>query len=163
MIVTPPKPGGPITENRNENKMGNFTEAIRLPSARFPEIGAHVSGVVTEIGHSPVPEFNDQGRVAGTKFDDDGEVLMQVDVALNTDDGLVTLHTNGAIFFAIGRALAEIGAEDLEVGDVLSVEYTGDGVPSAKGRNAPKQYKAIVSKSGAEKRTTVKAENPKSA
>jgi len=145
--------------------MGIFTDAIRLPSAKFAEIGAQVSGVVTEIGHSPVPEFNDKGRVDGVKYDDDGEVLMQVDVALNGDDGLLTLHTHGAIFYAIGRALAEIGAEDLEVGDVLSVAYTGDGEPTAKGRNAPKQYKADISKAGAGKITTqtVKAESPMAA
>lgn len=143
--------------------MGNFTEAIRLPSAKFPTIGANVSGVVTEIGHSPVPEFDDKGRVAGTKFDNDGAVMMQVDVALNTETGLLTLHTDGAIFYAIGRGLAQIGAEDLEVGDVLSVTYTGDGEASAKGRNAPKQYAAEISKAGADKRTTVKAAKPETA
>ena len=126
--------------------MGHFTDAIRLPSAKFPEIGAAVSGTVVEIGRGTVPTFDDKGRVNGTVKNDDGTDKEQVEVTLDTSDGKLVLHTDGAVFYAIGRALAEIGAEDLEVGDTLTVTYTGDGTATAKGRNAPKQYSAVISK-----------------
>jgi len=141
--------------------MGLFTDAIRLPSAKFPVIGDTASGVVADLGMSAVPEFDDRGRVSGVKLGDDGEEVMQVDVTLTTDSGLVVLHTSGAIFYAIGRALAEIGEDDLEVGDVLIVTYTGDGEPTAKGRNAPKQYTAAISKRGADKAATITAPDTK--
>lgn len=128
--------------------MGRFTDAIRLPSAKFPEIGTVVEGKVVELGESTVPDFDDKGRPSGVKFEEDGTTpLKQVDVTLEAVGGSKTvLHTDGAIFWAIGRGLAEIGAEDLEVGDTLTVTYTGDGEATAKGRNAPKQYTAVIVK-----------------
>lgn len=127
--------------------MGHFTDAIRLPSVKFPTIGTAVTGTVVEIGTSTVPDFDDRGRPSGIKFDDDGKPLEQVDVTLDVEGVKTVLHTDGAIFWAIGRALAEVpGAEDLEVGDVLTVTYTGDGEPTAKNRNAPKQYTASITR-----------------
>lgn len=127
--------------------MGRFTDAIRLPSAKFPEIGTIVTGVVVELGESNVPDFDSKGRPSGIKYEEDGETpRTQVDVTLEADGKKIVLHTDGAIFYAIGRALAELGAEDLEEGDALSVEYTGDGEATAKGRNAPKQYTAVIQK-----------------
>lgn len=126
--------------------MGHFTDAIRLPSAKFPEIGDAVSGTVVEIDKGLVPTFDDKGRVNGTAKNDDGTDKEQVEVTLDTGAGKLVLHTDGAIFYAIGRGLAEIGSEDLEVGDGLTVTYTGDGIATAKGRNAPKQYSAAVTK-----------------
>lgn len=125
--------------------MGAFTDAIRLPSAKFPTIGSGVIGKVVGIENSDVPEFDSKGRITGPKMVD-GETIEQVDVIIETETGRVVLHTGGAIFYAIGRALAEITADDLEVGDEITVTYTGDGEPTAKGRNAPKQYTAVVSK-----------------
>lgn len=125
--------------------MGNFDDAIRLPSAKFPDIGTAVSGTVVEIGKGTVPTFDDKGRVNGTVKLEDGSDKEQVEVTLDTSDGKLVLHTDGAIFYAIGRALAEIGAEDLNVGATLTITYTGDGTATAKGRNAPKQYAAVIS------------------
>lgn len=127
--------------------MASFKDAIRTPSAKFPNIGDTVEGVVLEMTEVPVPEFNKQGRPSGKNaVDDEGVELSQVDVLLDTAKGKVTLHTNGAIYYAIGRELGEQGAEDLEIGDTLQVEYTGDGEATAKGRNAPKQYSATIVK-----------------
>lgn len=126
--------------------MGNFTDAIRLPSAKFPTIGTMIAGTVIAQEVSEVPDFDSKGRIAGVKQSENGTPVTQIDVTLDDGNSKVVLHTGGAIFYAIGRALAEIGAEDLEDGDQLSVEYTGDGEPTAKGRNAPKQYSAVVTK-----------------
>ena len=127
--------------------MGRFTDAIRLPSAKFPTIGTVVEGKVVELGESNVPDFDDKGRPSGVKFAEDGTTpLTQVDVTLEAEGVKTVLHTDGAIFWAIGRALAEIGAEDLEVDDTLTITYTGDGEATAKNRNAPKQYTAVIVK-----------------
>lgn len=127
--------------------MGHFTDAIRLPSAKFPTVGTVVEGVVAEIGTSTVPDFDDRGRPNGVKYEEDGTTpKTQVDVTLDRDGSKIVLHTDGAIYYSIGRALAEIGSDDLEVGDTLAVTYTGDGEASAKGRNAPKQYSATIVK-----------------
>jgi hypothetical protein len=79
-------------------------------------------------------------------LDDAGVVVMQVDVTLDTETERVVLHTGGSIYWAIGKALATIGAEDLVVGDTLTVNYISDGEATVKGRNAPKQYSATVTK-----------------
>jgi len=126
--------------------MGKFTNAIRLPSAKFPTIDTSYSGVVIALEDVDVPAFNTKGQIDGVAFDADGEVLQQVDVTLDTSAGKVILHTAGAIYYAIGRALAEVGSDDLVEGDTLTVMYTGDGTPTAKGRNAPKQYDAVITK-----------------
>ena len=126
--------------------MGKFTNAIRLPSAKFPTIDTSYSGVVIALEDVDVPAFNTKGQIDGVAVDADGEVLQQVDVTLDTVAGKVILHTGGAIYYAIGRALAEVGSDDLVEGDTLTVMYTGDGTPTAKGRNAPKQYDAVITK-----------------
>jgi hypothetical protein len=69
-----------------------------------------------------------------------------VDVTLETEHGRLVLHTNGGVFYAIGRALASIDATDLDIGDALTIEYTGDAEPTAKGRNGAKLYMAAVVK-----------------
>lgn len=126
--------------------MSYFAEAVRLPSAKLPNIGDTVVGKVIEMNRSTVPEFDAKGRPSGLLFDDNGDPVQQVDVTLETETGKVVLHTHGAIFYAIGRALAEAGSDDLAIGDTLSVSYTGDGEVTAKGRNAPKQYEATITK-----------------
>ena len=126
--------------------MGKFTNAIRLPSAKFPTVDTSYSGVVLDLVDVDVPAFNKLGFIEGVVMDDDGNVLQQVDVTLETTAGKYILHTGGAIYYAIGRALAEVGSDDLVVGDTLTVMYTGDGTPTAKGRNAPKQYDAVIVK-----------------
>lgn len=125
--------------------MASFKDAVRLPSAKFPTIGDTVSGVVLSIEDADVPHFNKDGRIEGVETNEDGTTKQQIDVLLETPAGKVTLHTGGGIMFAIGRALGEIGAEDLDAGDTLSVSYDADG-PKKAGRNPAKQYSAVVTK-----------------
>lgn len=137
--------------------MPGFANAVRLPSAKFPEIGDRVHGVVSIIEETTVPVFDQKtGRIkqGEVSVDENNDPIMQMDVTLakldaegNAIPGAVVLHTGGAIYYAIGRALAEIGADDLDLGDLLTVTYTADG-EATKGRNAPKQYEAVVIKSG---------------
>lgn len=127
--------------------MAGFKNAVRLPSAKFNEVGDTVEGIVIGIEEVPVPAFNAKGRPTGANAtDEEGNPIMQNDVTVETAGGKVVIHCKPAITYAIGRSLGEIGAEDLDEGDSLSVTYTGDGESSAKGRNAPKQYSATIVK-----------------
>jgi len=127
--------------------MAGFKDKIRTPSAKFPTVGTTVEGVVLEMIEVPVPVFDKNGRPTGVQAtDNDGEPQFQIDVLLETTTGKVTLHTAGGIGWAIGRGLGEINAEDLEIGDTLQVEYSGDGEATAKGRTAPKQYTVSIIK-----------------
>ncbi len=137
--------------------MGMFDDAKRLPSAKFPTIGTEITGTIRKLETTSQPEFDAKGRPSGIKFDDDGHEVTQVDVTLDTADGILVMHTGGGIFWAIGRALAADELEDLEVGDILTVVYTGDAEPTAKGRNGAKQYTAEIVKG------SVDAPAPKSA
>ncbi len=126
--------------------MGNYDDAKRLPSASFSAVGDTVSGVVVEVDPTAtVPRFIN-GKIDGVKQDDDGNPVLQVDVTLDTEAGRVVIHDGGAIHYAIGRALAEAGLEDLETQDTLTVTYSGDGKPTQKGFNPPKQYTATISR-----------------
>lgn len=144
-----------MSDTMTDKPASRFAGAIRLPSVKFPEIDASVTGTVIEIGEGTVPTFDDRGRIVQNVVEknDDGTDRMQVEVTLDVADATKgaanpgtrnVLHTDGAVFYAIGRALAEIGADDLNVGDILTVTYTSDGEPTAKGRNAPKQYTAKI-------------------
>lgn len=127
--------------------MSGFKDKIRTPSAKFPTVGTTVEGVVLELIEAPVPTFDKNGRPTGVQATDpEDKPLFQTDVLLDTATGKVTLHTDGGVSWAIGRALGEINAEELEVGDTLQVAYSGDGEPTAKGRTAPKQYTATIVK-----------------
>jgi|ERR1019366_9655333 hypothetical protein len=127
--------------------MSGFKDKIRTPSAKFPTVGTTVEGVVLELIEAPVPTFDKNGRPTGVQATDaEDNPLWQTDVLLETSAGKVTLHTDGGISWSIGRALGELDAEDLEVGDTLQVEYSGDGEATAKGRTAPKQYTAAITK-----------------
>ncbi len=128
--------------------MGNFTDAIRLPSAKFEHVGTVIEGTVVEMNpEATIPTFDNKGKIVPgvNEKNEDGTDKLQVDVTLELADGTQTvLHTAGGVYWAIGRALATVKADDLAVGDHLSVEYTGDAEPTAKGRNGAKQYTAKI-------------------
>lgn len=125
--------------------MGFFTRPLQIPTARFPEIGTTVGGRVTSVELSPVPEFDDKGRVTGPKFDLKGTLVQQVDVTVADADGHESvIHTGGAIFEAIQEAIAKAGLGDLSVGDMLYVTYTGNGKPPVEDFNPPKLFAAEI-------------------
>lgn len=125
--------------------MGRFSQTKRVRTARFPTPGKFVAGIVESIDNAPVPDFVD-GRIAGPKFGADGLVVTQLDVTVITSEDEVTvLHTGTGIAIAIAQELEKIGADDLEVGDLLTVTYVGDedsdSIPT-------KVYEAEIVKAG---------------
>lgn len=135
--------------------MGRFNRTTRLRTARFPQPGATYTGVVTEIVDTPVPEFID-GRIVGPKFDVNGTVEMQADVTIQDEAGDETvIHTGTGISIAIAAALKSIDADDLHVGDTLTVTYNADedadeGIPT-------KVYGAKVTPAKAKAKASAKA------
>lgn len=105
--------------------MARFTRTERTVPARFDKIGTKITGKVLSLTDVPVPEF-DHGRVVGPKFDVSGTMLMQVDVLLDVSGVQTLVHTNGGVEFAIAKAIQAQKLDDLNVGDELTIEYTGD-------------------------------------
>lgn len=126
--------------------MGRFSETTRTRQARFPRVGAIVSGKVIEITEAAIPEFVD-GRIVGPKFDaTTGAMVTQTDVLVETDNGKSLIHTRGGIAVAIAQALVSIKADDLEVGDQLSVTFEAE--EETDGDFSEKVYSATVTKAG---------------
>lgn len=124
-------------------------------SAKFPSIGSSITGTITRA-----PEVKQQVDPDTNKLDtwEDGSPKWQIVVTLQTDqrspeiendDGLRFLYVRGSrkpeslsLHAAVAGAVQAAGADGLEVGGVLTVTYTGDGVKPSPTKTAPKQYGA---------------------
>jgi hypothetical protein len=143
---------GQAKEARSQDQMttdvDDFFNTTGGKSAAFHEIGATVTGIVVASERREQTEFG-TGEI---KRFDDGNPMMQVVITLQTeeradadDDGARMLYvkgspnTEGSMAYAIREALA---GQPMRNGSKLQVKYTGDGVPSRKGWNAPKLYTA---------------------
>jgi hypothetical protein len=105
--------------------MGRFNETARTIPARFNSVGTKITGKVLSVGDAPVPVF-EGGRPVAAKTDLVGTLEVQTDVVLDVNGTRTLMHTRGGISYAIAAELQRIHADDLNVGDVLTVEYTGD-------------------------------------
>ena len=118
-------------------------------SFSFETIGDKVSGVVVAAEAAQQIDMDtDQPAVWP-----DGKPKMQVIVTLQTeldeeagDDGQRRVYLKGSkpttSMGAVKAAIKAAGASGIEVGGKLQLAYTGDGEPTKKGWNAPKQYAA---------------------
>jgi len=119
-----------------------------VPSAKFPAIGATVSGRITE---RPTVEQQRDYTTGDLKFWDDGKPQMQLVVTLATnerdpenpeDDGTRRLYVKGQMKNAVASAVRATGARGLEVGGTLTVTYARDGQKTNPKFNAPKNFDA---------------------
>lgn len=119
-----------------------------VTSAKFPTIGTTVSGRITE---RPTVEQQKDFTTGDLKFWDDGKPQMQLVVTLATneidpanpdDDGARRIYIKGQMKNAVAQAVRTSGARGLEVGGVLSVTYSADGVAKNPRFNAPKNFTA---------------------
>ena len=137
------------------NESQDFLFGGGVPSAKFPAIGATVTGTVTEE-----PRLDDQRDLDGeVKTWSSGDTMKMLvvtlatperDPAIEDDDGLRRLYVKGSkdpksksMTAAIGAAVRKAKANGLEVGGRLTITYSGDGEQERKGFNAPKQYDAV--------------------
>lgn len=118
------------------------------PSAKFPNIGATVTGTVARVGDPMQQRDYANGN---PKFWDDGSPMMQLPVDLATaerdpeivdDDGTRTIYIKGQMKKAIADAVRAAGARGLAVGGTLTVTYASDGEVKKAGFNPPKIYTA---------------------
>lgn len=119
----------------------------------FDTIGDAVTGTILDVEELQESDF-DSGA---PKFWPDGKPIMQHRVTLQTelrddgdDDGQRSVYLRGSrkpesksTLSAVLQAVkATTGGSALDKGGVLTLTYVGDGVPSQRGRNAPKWYEA---------------------
>lgn len=120
-----------------------------VASAKFPQIGASVTGVICRQ-----PEVQQQTDITTgePKFWGDGKPRQQLQVQLQTnerdpsvqhDDGIRAVYVKAQMQKAVREAVKQSGAKGLEIGGTLTITYIGDGEPSQRGMNAPKQYSAV--------------------
>lgn len=129
------------------------------PTAKFPEIGATVGGVIK----SP-PQVTQQTDIDGEKlFWPDGNERQQLEVTVLTDerddeiendDGSRRIFVKGYMKNAVGDAVRDAGADDLEVGGSLFVTFINTQPAKQRGYSPAKLYSATytrptVSASGA--------------
>lgn len=124
-------------------------------SFSFDNVGDYVSGTVLDLKQVQQTDM-DTGAPA---FWDNGDPKMMFSVTLQTelrdpnnpgDDGKRTVALAGSkkpeslsrIAAVLAAVQAATGGRDLAYGGKLTIQYIGDGVPSRKGFNAPKQYQA---------------------
>jgi hypothetical protein len=105
--------------------MGFFNETQRTIPARFNSVGTKITGKVLSVTEAPVPVF-EGGRPVAAKTDLVGTLEVQADVVLDVNGTRTLMHTRGGISYAIAAELQRIKAADLNVGDTLTIEYTGD-------------------------------------
>lgn len=123
--------------------MGRFSNIERVRYARFRNPGDTVTGVVASIEEVTMPDIVD-GKIVGPKFDVNGTVQTQTDIRLDVDGEITTVHARTMVGLAIQEALVKIGADDLEVGDTLTLTYVTD--EDASEDIPAKIYEAVVSK-----------------
>ncbi|MUL39605.1 hypothetical protein FZ103_00150 [Streptomonospora sp. PA3] len=119
-----------------------------IPAAKFEQIGRVLTGAI-----AVPPEVQQQKDFNSGEplFWDDGSPRQQIKLVLDTaernpedpdDDGQRALYVKSGMLKAVRAAVKASRSKGLEVGGTLTITYTGDGEPSRKGLNPPKQYSA---------------------
>lgn len=116
------------------------------PSAKFPNVGDSITGVITRVLE---PQQQRDYATGTPKTWDNGDPMMQLPIELATelrdpeitdDEGLRMLYVKGGLTTALRDAVKKAGSKTLEIGGTLTVTYARNGEPSKKGFNPPKQY-----------------------
>ena len=124
----------------------NFLFGGGTTSAKFPEIGTTVTGVITRVLD---PQQQTDYATGTPKTWENGDPMMQLPVEIATelrdaeiddDEGLRMLYIKGALTAAVRDAVKKVGSKTLEIGGTITVTYARNGEPAKKGFNPPKQY-----------------------
>jgi hypothetical protein len=134
------------------NEAQSFLMGNSVPGAKFDAPGTGVGGPITE---PPSMQQQRDFTTGELKVWNDGQPQRQLVVTVQTqlrdpeiteDDGKRRFYVKGELKKAVAAAVRAAGATALEVGGVLTVTYTGDGVSAGRGMNAPKLYSATYVK-----------------
>jgi hypothetical protein len=128
--------------------MGFFDSASEAPAVSFKRVGDSVTGTISgKYTERQATEFG----TSKLKFYSDGREWMMAVVPLQTndrdpmnarDDGKRTLYVDKiSMRDAIITAFKNAGADDLEVGATLTVQYVADE-PSDRGLHPSKMFSA---------------------
>lgn len=118
-----------------------------VPGAKFPTIGTVVKGRITAVDSGQQVDFKTKAPL----FYDDGKPRMQIVVTLATDirdpeipndDGVRKLYVKGQMQKAIRDAVVAAGAEGLEIGGTIAVQFTAEKPSETRGFNPSKVYVA---------------------
>lgn len=109
------------------------------PALKFPDIGTTHKGRVLAKEARQQTDFS----TGKAKFWDDGKPMMEVVVTLDLggeEEGRLFLR--GQLLKAVREALRESGAQTLEVGGTLAVQFTHEEPSQTRGFNPSKHYRA---------------------
>lgn len=131
-----------MSTDPNELLMGSG-----IPAAAFDNRGDVVKGIISRIAASQQTDFNTKAPL----FYEDGKPRMQIIITLRTDlrsletphdDGQRKLYIKGQLQQAIREAVLAAGAEGLEDGGTLAVQWIDERQPEKRGHNPQKIYVA---------------------
>lgn len=121
------------------------------PILKFETVGTTHKGTVVRAETSQQTDF-DSGA---PKFWDNGDPMWQIILTLATDqrdpeivndDGERRVFVKGNMLNGLKAALRSVGAKTIDPGDLIAIQYAGDGEPSKRGLNPPKQFTVQVKK-----------------
>jgi hypothetical protein len=127
-----------------DDSVNDFLTGGGAPSFKFEKIGDTVRGEIVAAETRQQTDFKTGEPLVWR----DGNPRMQLVITLATDlrDPENEADTGERRIFAKGQMLNELRTQlrsqgvRLEVGGKLAVKYSGDGVPTERGLNAPKQF-----------------------
>jgi hypothetical protein len=158
----------PFSENESPPEGNHSTQGFSsaddflsggIPSAKFNDIGVMHQGVITAFEVGQQRDIN----TGQPKFWPDGKPCEQMvitiqtkerDSAIDDDDGERRLYVNrpGGMYSALTAAI-KVSKSKFVVGGSLAIKYVGNGTPTKKGHNPPKQYIAKYTPPGAQIQT----------
>lgn len=116
-----------------------------IPAAAFPNKGDIVKGTIARITATQQTDFQTKAPL----FYEDGNPRMQIVITLRTDlrdptvthdDGQRKLYVKGQLQQAVRAAVLAAGAEGLEEGGTLAVQWVDEKAPERRGNNPQKIY-----------------------
>jgi hypothetical protein len=141
----------------DRDEINDFLIGSGAKAFAFENIGDKVIGEIKSMKKQQQTDMNTGEPV----FWNNGEPKMMLRIELQTDlqetaddEGMRSIYLRGGNFtavkgsgtsslLAVKDAVRRSGASDgIQIGGILTLEYTGMGQSAAKGRNAPKLYTA---------------------
>ena len=125
----------------------DFLMASGIKSFKFEQVNDTAKGIIVSLEMQQQRDI----KTGQPKFWDDQKTqpMMQLRIVLATDEhdsdddnGHRAIYVKGNMQQAVRDAIKAAGAEKIEEGGTLAVQYTGNGHATTVGFNPPKLYKA---------------------